>query len=140
MGLMGYNLAKKRMKKVLLILVTVMSVAVNVYASDNHKSQNCPNKTEIIDVSDFEMGVVFRTTQNLCHGKDQLILYRSGSFELYQNGVEVYSGTYTIDTEYSIVILFVGDTKLRCKFQYKSDRQNIASLTFQNETYWPCNR
>ena len=117
-----------------------MSVAVWGYASDHHKTQNHPNSTEIIIVSDFEMGLVFRTTQNLCHGQDQLILYRSGSFELYQNGVEVYSGTYTIDTEYSVVILFVGDSKLRCKFQYKSDGQNIASLTFQNETYRPCNR
>lgn len=128
------------MKKVLLTLLTVVSMAVCVYASDNHKFQNYPNKTEIIVDGDFEMGVVFRSTQNLCHGKDQLILYRSGSFELYQNGIEVYSGTYTIDTEYSIVVLFVGDSKLRCKFQYKSDGQNIASLTFQNETFWPCNR
>lgn len=137
---MGYNWAKKKMKNVLLTLVTVMSLAVCVYASDNHKSQNSPNKTEIIVVSDFEMGTVFRTTQNLCHGQDQLILYRNGNFELYRNSVEVYSGTYTIDTEYSIVVLFVGDSKLRCKFEYKSDRQNIKSLTFQNETYWSCNK
>ncbi|MCQ2302423.1 MAG: hypothetical protein MJZ94_07365 [Bacteroidales bacterium] len=128
------------MKKVLFTLIAVISVAISANAADNRLTRNLPNSTEEVVVSDVKMNLVFRTTQNLCHGKDQLILYRSGSFELYQNSVEVYSGTYTIDTDNSVVVLFVGDSKLRCKFQYKSDGQNIASLTFQNETYWPCNR
>lgn len=128
------------MKKVVLFLAVVMSIAVSSHATENRKTQSLSDSTNEVVVCDVNMGLVFRTTQNLCCGRDQMILYRSGSFELYQNQVEVYSGTYSIDTENNVVVLYVGDKKLRCKFYYKSDGQNISYLTFGNDRFTPCNR
>lgn len=107
---------------------------------DNPMTQNLSSFTNKVVLGEIDMGVVFRTNQNLCCGSDQLILYKSGNFELYQKGIEVYSGTYIVDSENKVVVLNVDGTKLRCKYQLKNDGQNISYLTFGNDIYRPCNK
>ena len=92
-----------------------------------------------LSISVAANAIVFRSTQNLCCGSDQMILYSDGTYKLYQRGVEAYSGTYTIDSEYSVVVLNVEGTTLRCKYHTK-DGRNISYLTFQSDTFRPCNR
>ena len=86
--------------------------------------------------------VVFRSTQSLCNGTEQIILRSNGTFELYDDGVSVYAGKYSIDrsTGSNVIELYVEDNTLRCTFNYKSDRMNISSLTFRGNVYRPCGR
>ena len=128
------------MKKVLFTIIAVLSIAISAYAIDKCFTNNHSNSNEQLILNEVNRGIVFRTTQNLCCGSDQMMLYRSGTYELYQGGVEAYSGKYTIDTEYHVVVLDVEGTKLRCKFQYKKNGYDIAYLTFGNDTFYPCER
>ena len=105
------------MKKFFLSLITVLVLAAGAYAQ-----------------------VRFRANQNLCRGTEQLILYSSGRYVLYDDGVEAYSGSYTVESEYHAIILDVEGRGVRCTYSLKKDGQNIASLVFRGNTYYPCSR
>lgn len=111
-------MSKRIMKKLMLVLCAVFSFTIAANA------------------------ISFRTTQSLCHGTEQIILTTNGKFELYDDGVEVYSGTYTIDTSTggNVIKLFVEDRTIRCTFEYKSDHINIKCLTFRGNSYWTCKK
>ena len=114
---MGYNRYYNKMKKFFLTLMSVLLLATSVYAQ-----------------------VRFRSNQNLCSGTEQIILYSSGRYVLYDDGIEAYSGSYTVDAAYHAIILDVEGRGVRCNYTLKKDGQNIASLSFRGHTYYPCSR
>lgn len=83
--------------------------------------------------------IVFPSTQSLCKGTEQIIMYRSGSFSLYDDGVEVYSGSYEVETSSKVIILYVEGKRLRCPYASK-DGRTVSSLTFRGNIYYPCRR
>lgn len=105
------------MKKFVLSLIAVMAIALGAYAQ-----------------------VRFRSNQNLCKGTEQIILYSSGRYVLYDDGIEAYSGSYTVDWENHAIILDVEGRGVRCTYSLKRDGQNLASLTFRGNIYYPCSR
>lgn len=124
-----------------------MLIVANVFcfATERTPSTNTPNKNMQIsqinfDVTDVNMNIVFRYTQKLCAGSELLILRSNGKFEVYTDGVELYSGTYDVESANKIVILNVEGKRFRCNYYLKSDGVNISKLTFQGVTYTPCNR
>ena len=84
--------------------------------------------------------IVFRTKQSLCYGTEQIILYSSGKYVIYDDSVEAYSGSYTIDSSDHVIILDVEGKSLRCKYYLKKDGLNISYMTFRGNNYYPCSR
>ena len=105
------------MKKLLLSLIAAMAIVANVYAQ-----------------------VRFRSNQSLCYGTEQIILYSSGNYALYDDGIEAYSGTYTVDASNHAIILDVEGRGVRCHYSLKNDGINLSSLSFRGNTYYPCKR
>ena len=114
---MEYNRQQTTMKKLFLCLVTVLLIAMSAFAQ-----------------------VRFRANQNLCRRTEQIILYSSGRYVLYDDGIEAYSGSYTVDATYNAIILDVEGRGVRCNYTLKKDGQNIASLSFRGNLYYPCSR
>lgn len=106
------------MKKLMLVLIVVISFVASANA------------------------LSFRTTQSLCWQTEQIILSSNGTFVIYDDGVKVYSGSYSIDrsTGGNAIELYVGEHTLRCTFSWAKDRINISSLTFRGNVYRPCRR
>ena len=105
------------MKKVLLSIVALLMMVAGAYAQ-----------------------VRFRSNQNMCHDKVQILLYSSGRYVVYDDGVEAFSGAYTVESSYKAILLDVNGETLRCNYTLKKDGQNLASLTFRGATYYPCSR
>ena len=85
--------------------------------------------------------VAFRSTQSICSGTTQMILYSNGNVKIYDDGVLMFSGTYSIvrDSGAPVVELYVEGETLRCTFR-QSREQKINSLTFRGAVYTPCSR
>jgi len=81
--------------------------------------------------------IVFRTTQSVC-GKDggQLIFRSSGTVEIWNNGVSVGEGTYTI--EGNIIIMTFQGGKMRLSAEHNG--QTLSWVSFRGDTYTKCNR
>lgn len=105
------------MKKLLLSLISLTLIVTCVFAQ-----------------------VRFRSNQSLCNGTEQIILYSSGTYALYDDGIEAYSGTYTVDASNHAIILDVDGRGVRCTYSLKKDGVNLATLTFRCNTYYPCRR
>ena len=114
---MGYNCQPNEMKKLLLSLISLTLIAASVFAQ-----------------------VRFRSNQSLCNGTEQIILYSSGTYALYDDGIEAYSGTYTVDASNHAIVLDVEGRGVRCTYSLKKDGVNLASLSFRGNTYYPCRR
>jgi len=109
------------MKKLMLVLIAVISFAASASA------------------------LSFRATQSLCWENEQIILRTDGTFTLYDDGVKMISGTYTIDrsTGRNVVELYpLGDEDkaIRCTFRYIPNSLNVAALTFRGYEYRACSR
>lgn len=114
---MGYNHLLNAMKKLLLCSIFLIGIAATVFAQ-----------------------VRFRSNQSLCNGTEQIILYSSGTYALYDDGIEAYSGTYTVDASNHAIVLDVQGRGVRCTYSLKKDGVNLASLSFRGNTYYPCKR
>jgi hypothetical protein len=113
--LQEWTLNKKIMKKLLLILVAVISIAISANA-----------------------GVIFRSQQSVCSGSEQIIFKSNGAVQVWKNSTLLYSGTYTI--EGNIIIMSVEGGQFRGKAEMNDSKTNLWNITIDGVKYTRCNQ
>ena len=78
-------------------------------------------------------------TQSLCCGREQVILKANHVCEVWENGVLAYSGEWKRSGT-TVVIMYFPDATLRAVITTDNGGTRITKMTFQGDTYYPCNR
>jgi len=70
------------MKKLILLSVILIGLSVDAYARN----------------------VTFRSTQTVCWNNERIVLFSNATFEIWQDGRRVHTGTYTIRNNNEIIL------------------------------------
>lgn len=134
MSQMGYNLTKRIMKKLLLILALVLTTTVN---AENYQIKSVEkNETNRCVL----MNLVFRGTQKLrCNSTgNEIYMYTNSSFKCFDSyGKLVAEGTYNYDASNKEVYVYELDGTLvyKCKVTVNSAQQ-CTCITFAGDNYY----
>lgn len=133
---MGYNLAKKEMKKALLtIVVLVLAIISN---ANNYQMYQPNNKTIVVE---YGSETVFRGTQRLrCNDNGwEIYMYSNGDFKMFdEDGKFVAQGTYSYNSSASEVYVYETDGSLayKCYCSVNPKTQQVNYLVLAGNKYY----